>query len=87
MKSPAVISLVLAAATCANVSASFARWPDYSGFWVVGNHTTRKCEIVTANPIIDGSVIWFGSGPYRSLGDAKLALSNIRACPKDEAAD
>jgi hypothetical protein len=56
-------------------------------FWVVGNHATGKCEIVTSNPIIDGN-LWFEDGPYRSLGDAKLARSTIGACPeKDPSAD
>lgn len=87
MKSLAVIALALAAATCANITASFARWPDYPGFWVVGNHATKQCEIVTVNPIIDRAVIWFGAGPYKSLDDAKLARSNIRACPKEESGD
>jgi hypothetical protein len=26
--------------------------------------------------------IWFGDGPYKSLNDARLARSTIRACPK-----
>jgi hypothetical protein len=56
-------------------------------FWVVGNHATSKCDIVTSNPIIDGN-IWFEDGPYRSLSDAKLARSTIGACPeKDPSAD
>jgi len=55
-----------------------------SGFWVVGNHSTARCEIVTSNPLIDYTVIWFGAGPYRSLDDAKLARSTIRECPKEE---
>jgi hypothetical protein len=56
-------------------------------FWVVGNRATSKCEIVTSNPIIDGN-LWFEDGPYRSLGDAKLARSTIGACPeKDPSAD
>jgi hypothetical protein len=25
--------------------------------------------------------IWFGDGPYKSMADAKLARSTIRACP------
>ena len=50
-------------------------------FWVVGNHATNKCEIVTKNPVIDGD-IWFGDGPYKSKDDAKLARSTINACPK-----
>jgi hypothetical protein len=56
-------------------------------FWVVGNSGTGKCEIVTSNPIVIGD-IWFEDGPYRSLGDAKLARSTIGACPeKDPSAD
>jgi hypothetical protein len=58
----------------------------YSGFWVVGNHATNRCEIVTSNPVIDYTVIWFGSGPYQSLDDAKLARSTIGACPKEDPA-
>jgi hypothetical protein len=52
-------------------------------YWVVGNHATNKCEIVTSNPLIYGD-IWFGDGPYKSISDAKLARSTIRACPKEE---
>jgi hypothetical protein len=56
-------------------------------YWVVGNRATGKCEIVTSNPIVIGD-IWFEDGPYRSLGDAKLARSTIGACPeKDPSAD
>lgn len=87
MKSLTVTSLVLVAAACANASAVLARWPEYFGFWVVGNHETKKCEIVTINPIIDGAVVWFGSGPYKSLAEARLARSNIRACPKEDPAN
>ena len=57
------------------------------GYWVVGNRATNKCEIVTSNPVINAQVggnIWFGSGPYRSLDDAKLARSTLSACPKVE---
>lgn len=82
MTSLAIKSLLLAALTCADASA----WPDYKGFWVVGNHTTGKCEIVTANPTTDGAVIWFSTGPYQSLDDAKLARSTIPQCPKEPAA-
>jgi hypothetical protein len=52
-------------------------------YWVVGNHATNKCEIVTSNPLIYGD-IWFGDGPYKSISDAKLARSTIAACPKEE---
>ena len=54
------------------------------GYWVVGDHATKKCEIVTNNPVIDGQVggnIWFGTGPYQSLDDAKQARSTIPQCP------
>jgi hypothetical protein len=53
-------------------------------FWVVGSHAAGKCEIVTSNPVVDGANIWFADGPYRSAGDAKLARSTIRACPRTE---
>ncbi|WP_414644770.1 hypothetical protein [Bradyrhizobium sp.] len=61
-------------------------FPGYTGFWVVGNHATNRCEIVTSNPVIDYTTIWFGTGPYQSLDDAKLARSTISACPKENAA-
>jgi hypothetical protein len=56
-------------------------WADDT-FWVVGNHASGKCEIVTSNPVVDGGNIWFGDGPYKSRSDAKLARSTITACPK-----
>jgi hypothetical protein len=72
-------SLMLAVIlTCAAASACLAD----GMFWVVGNRATNKCEIVTSNPVINGD-IWFGDGPYKSLADAKLARSTIRACPKE----
>ena len=47
-------------------------------YWVVGNRATSKCDIVTSNPVIYfWGNIWFGDGPYRSIADAKLALSLI----------
>lgn len=72
-------SLMLAVIViCATGTACFAD----GSFWVVGNHATGKCEIVTSNPVINGD-IWFGDGPYKSLADAKLARSTIGACPKE----
>jgi hypothetical protein len=68
-------AMILATGTCA-----FAQ----GGYWVVGDRATSKCEIVTSNPVINGPVggnIWFGTGPYRSLDDAKLARSTIPQCP------
>ena len=55
-------------------------------YWVVGNSTTSKCEIVSSNPVINGRVggnIWFGDGPYKSRDDAKLARSTNSVCPKE----
>jgi hypothetical protein len=54
------------------------------GYWVVGNSATGKCEIVTSNPVINslvGGNVWFGTGPYKSNEDAKLARSTIPQCP------
>jgi hypothetical protein len=81
-------SLLLAGAlNCAAGAACVAQgFPAYSGYWVVGNHATNRCEIVTSNPVIDYTVIWFGSGPYQSLDDAELARSTISACPKENPA-
>jgi hypothetical protein len=56
-------------------------------YWVVGNRASGQCDIVTSNPVINAQVggnTTFGSGPYRSLDDAKIARSTIRACPKVE---
>ena len=54
--------------------------------WVVGNRATGKCEIVTENPVIHpnfgGNYAW-GSGPYNSPDDARLARSGISACPPE----
>ncbi len=52
-------------------------------FWVVGDTATNNCEIVTSNPVLDGFTA-FGSGPYKSLDDAKLARSTIGACRKSD---
>ena len=55
------------------------------GWWAIG--PTNGCEIVTSNPVINAQVggnIWFGSGPYNSKDDARLARSTISACPKKE---
>ena len=71
-------AIMVASGTCALAQA---------GYWVVGDRSTNKCEIVTSNPVINAQVggnIWFGSGPYRSLDDAKLARSNIPSCPAAE---
>ena len=70
-------SLLLAGAMIVATGAcAFAQ----GGYWVVGNRATSKCEIVTSNPVINAQVggnIWFGTGPYQSLDDAKLARSTI----------
>ena len=77
--------LILTGAVVFASSASFAD----GRFWVVGNRATGKCDIVTSNPVIgggsaydNGAGFWFGDGPYKSKGDAKLARSTIGVCPK-----
>ncbi len=88
MKSSTSKSLLLVGAlTCAAAPACVAQTysgsPTYSGYWVVGNGAAHSCEIVTSNPVIDYNLGSFGSGPYRSRDDAKLARSTIGACPKE----
>jgi len=77
-------SLLLAGAMAIAAGATaFAQ----GGYWVVGNGATGKCDVVTSNPVINSQVggnTTFGSGPYRSLDDAKLARSTIGACPNKE---
>jgi len=71
-------AMIIATGTCV-----FAQ----GGYWVVGDRATGKCEIVTSNPVINAQVggnIWFGTGPYQSLDDAKLARSTIPQCPAAE---
>jgi hypothetical protein len=86
MKSSLVKSLLLAGVlSCAAGTACLAQMA-YSGYWVVGNVAAHRCEIVTSNPVIDYNVNSFGTGPYRSLDDAKLARSTIGACPTEDPA-
>jgi hypothetical protein len=85
MKPLKVRSLLLAGAlTCAAATACVAQ--TISGYWVVGNGAIQTCEIVTSNPVIDYNVNSFGTGPYQSLDDARLARSTIGVCPKDDPA-
>jgi hypothetical protein len=68
-------AMIIATGACA-----FAQ----GGYWVVGDSATSKCEIVTSNPVINSQVggnITFGTGPYKSIEDAKLARSTIPQCP------
>jgi hypothetical protein len=68
-------AIIVATGTCALAQ---------GGYWVVGNNATGKCEIVTSNPVINSQVggdISFGTGPYQSNDDAKLARSTIPQCP------
>jgi hypothetical protein len=89
MKSSISKSLLLAgalicAASTACVAQTYSGAPTYSGYWVVGKGAIGSCEIVTSNPIIDYSPGSFGSGPYQSRDDARLARSTISACPKED---
>jgi hypothetical protein len=75
--------LLATALTVATATASFAN----GLYWVVGNRTTGKCDIVSQNPVIyayGGGSFWFGDGPYRSVADAKLARSTIAVCPEKD---
>jgi hypothetical protein len=85
MKSSTVKSLLLAGVlSCAAAPACIAQ--TYSGYWVVGNGADHTCQIVTSNPVIDYTPGSFGSGPYQSRDDARLARSTINACPKEDPA-
>ena len=77
-------SLLLAGAM---IVASGAACLSDGRYWVVRNRATKDCGIVTSNPVINAQVggnIWFGSGPYNSKDDARLARSTISACPRKE---
>ena len=84
MKSLTMKSLLLAGALTCAAAPCVAQM--YSGYWVVGHGATHTCDIVSSNPTIDYNVGSFGSGPYQSPDDAKLARSTISACPKDDPA-
>ena len=86
VKSLLLASVLTCAATTACVAQTYSGSQTYSGYWVVGNGAAHTCEIVTSNPVIDYTPGSFGSGPYRSRDDAKLARSTIGACPKEDPA-
>jgi hypothetical protein len=86
LKSLLLAGAVICAATTAGVAQTYSGSPAYSGYWVVGNGAVHSCEIVTSNPVIDYSPGSFGSGPYQSRDDARLARSTINACPKEDPA-
>lgn len=85
-------SLLLAGA----MSVAFAT-ASYAQYWVAGDRSTGKCNIVTSQPVTYGLPAYadspdqykvsFTSGPYKSLEDAKLARSTISACPPPGPAD
>jgi hypothetical protein len=78
------------------MSVTFAT-ATYAQYWVAGDRSTGKCNIVTSQPATyglpayDGNgseyKTWFTSGPYQSLDDAKLARSTISICPPPDPAD
>lgn len=79
-----IMSVTFATAACAQ-------------YWVAGDRSTGKCNIVTSQPVTFGLPAYagsgseyktsFASGPYKSLDDAKLARSTISACPPPNPAD
>ena len=74
------------------MSAAFAT-ASYAQYWVAGDRSTGKCNIVTSQPVTYGLPAYdsggseyktsFASGPYKSMDDAKLARSGISACPAE----
>jgi hypothetical protein len=78
------------------MSVTFAA-AGYAQYWVAGNRSTGKCDIVTSQPVTYGLPAYdsggseyktsFTSGPYQSLADAKLARSTISSCPPPDPAD
>ena len=72
-----------------SATASFAQY-----YWVTGDRSTGKCNIVNSEsqPVAYGLPAYagsgseyntsFASGPYKSLDDAKLARSTISECPQ-----
>ena len=79
------------------MSVAFATAGYADQYWVAGDRSTGKCNIVTSQPVTyrlpgyDGGgseyKTSFTSGPYQSLADAKLARSGISACPRPDPAD
>ena len=55
---------------------------DVAGFWVIKDTRANGCSIVTSNPVVNGPIgpILWGSGPYQSEKDAKLAIKTIPSC-------
>ena len=79
------------------MSVAFATVGYADQYWVAGDRSTGKCNIVTSQPVTYGLPAYdgagseyktsFTSGPYRSLDDAKLARSGIGSCPRPDPAD
>jgi hypothetical protein len=79
------------------MSVAFATVGYADQYWVAGDRTTGKCNILTSQPVTYGLPAYdsgdseyktlFTSGPYQSLDDAKLARSGISACPRPDPAD
>ena len=75
------------------MSAAFATAAYADQYWVAGDRTTGKCNIVTSQPVTFSLPAYdsggseyktsFTSGPYQSLDDAKLARSGISSCPAE----
>ena len=80
------------------MSVAFAT-AGYAQYWVAGDRSTGKCNIVNSEsqPVAYGLPAYagsgaeyntsFASGPYQSLDDAKLARSTISECPQPSSTD
>jgi hypothetical protein len=79
------------------MSVAFATVGYADQYWVAGDRSTGKCNIVTSQPVTYGLPAYdsggseyrtsFTSGPYQSRDDAKLARSGISVCPPPDPAD
>lgn len=74
----AILTISIIAGTGNNLGGTVAV-ADNAYFWVVGS-AAKGCWVVQQNPVVDGGNITFSDGPYRSMDDAKLAMTTISVC-------
>jgi hypothetical protein len=81
----------------AGMMSAFFATASHAQYWVAGDRTTGKCNILTSQPVTFGLPAYasggseyrtyFTTGPYKSLEDAKLARSTISSCPPPQPGD
>jgi hypothetical protein len=74
----AILTISILAGIGSNLRGTAAAADD-AYFWVVGS-AAKGCWVVQKNPVVDGRDITFSDGPYRSMDDAKLAMTTIGVC-------